>query len=193
MTQVEKRGIAGAYKKGCSCDVRWNGDHVEKRIYNVLINRSTFAWTIEDVTHRRQHANGHITTIARPNWELACLYEVRKIHQNLTSANGDVHSCIRDVWAILERDSDDPSGLSLNVIGRINNCRCRRSKLSFRHSHYLHYDYVKHVDKFHIFEKFSRFLIHLFCILNFLLSQSKNWSESTPLKYENVIIEFPKI
>lgn len=80
----------------------WSSDILEQLI---LINRLTFAWIIiEDVIHHRQHANGR-TAVVKPILELVCLWRVLRTHRNRWSANGDVLSCISDVWTILEREA----------------------------------------------------------------------------------------
>lgn len=78
MSTVEKRGIAGAYKKGCSCEVS-SETSVTSRIklipFVFFHLRSTFAQITEAANRPPQHASGLSKTTAKQTSEFVCQSE----------------------------------------------------------------------------------------------------------------------
>lgn len=65
MSITEKRGIAGAYKKGCACEVsrQLNQYSLHFNKMNIYYFRSICALEMEVVNHHQTVVNGHPTTI----------------------------------------------------------------------------------------------------------------------------------
>ena len=64
MSITEKRGIAGAYKKGCPCEVRRLNNLLKNDNLNISFFRSICALVMEVVNRHQAVVNGlHITIV----------------------------------------------------------------------------------------------------------------------------------
>lgn len=113
MTQVEKRGIAGAYKRGCGCEVSRDDlslIHPPYRPINLF--RLICVWTTEAAITCRPPASGRSTTPARQTSEFACPSRAYEAPPQMPQtpppdALGEEAACSSSAWTTHRRSSGE--------------------------------------------------------------------------------------